>query len=133
MRTVLADSFYYFALLSDRDAAHRKAIEFNKTFAGRIVITEWAITELGDGWSSPSRRSAFVTTLETLEADPDIDIVRFDHDLWQAGIALYANRLDKEWSLTDCISFAVMQRKGLTEALTGDRHFEQAGFVALLK
>jgi predicted nucleic acid-binding protein len=45
----------------------------------------------------------------------------------------YAQRLDKEWSLTDCITFAVMAREGLTDALTGDHHFEQAGFVALLK
>ena len=48
-------------------------------------------------------------------------------------LQLYAQRLDKKWSLTDCISFAVMQRNSLTEALTGDHHFEQAGFVALLK
>jgi predicted nucleic acid-binding protein len=46
---------------------------------------------------------------------------------------LYLNRPDKEWSLTDCISFVVMEREGLTDALTGDNHYEQAGFVALLK
>lgn len=49
------------------------------------------------------------------------------------GIRLYEQRRDKQWSLTDCISFVVMKREGLTEALTGDHHFEQAGFVALLK
>ena len=45
---------------------------------------------------------------------------------------LYRHRKDKDWSLTDCISFAAMTDEGLTEALTADRHFEQAGFVALL-
>jgi predicted nucleic acid-binding protein len=50
-----------------------------------------------------------------------------------AGVDLYRRRPDKAWSLTDCISFVVMQREGITEALTGDQHFEQAGFVALLK
>jgi hypothetical protein len=49
------------------------------------------------------------------------------------GLALYAARPDKEWSLTDCVSFLVMQDHGVTEALTADHHFEQAGFVALLK
>ena len=49
------------------------------------------------------------------------------------GVALYAERPDKDWSLTDCISFVVMRKMDITEALTGDRHFEQAGFTALLK
>jgi predicted nucleic acid-binding protein len=49
------------------------------------------------------------------------------------GIQLYDSRPDKQWSLTDCISFVVMQDRGIVEALTGDHHFEQAGFTALLK
>jgi len=49
------------------------------------------------------------------------------------GLELFANRPDKDWSLTDCISFVVMQKEGITEALTGDHQFEQAGLVALLK
>jgi hypothetical protein len=53
--------------------------------------------------------------------------------LFEAGTDLYSRRSDKEWSLTDCISFVVMQEQGIGEALTGDRHFEQAGFRALLK
>ena len=53
--------------------------------------------------------------------------------IYDQGFALFSARLDKEWSMTDCISFAVMQREGLNEALTADHHFEQAGFVALLK
>jgi hypothetical protein len=51
----------------------------------------------------------------------------------ERGWALYADRPDKYWSLTDCISFVVMKDHQITEALTGDHHFEQAGFVALLK
>ncbi len=53
--------------------------------------------------------------------------------LFDSGVALFSKRLDKRWSLTDCISFVVMEEQGITHALTGDRHFEQAGFVALLK
>lgn len=55
-----------------------------------------------------------------------------EKDLFDLGVELYRTRDDKEWSLTDCISFVVMRREGLTEALTGDRHFEQAGFTPLL-
>lgn len=52
--------------------------------------------------------------------------------LLEEGISLYAARPDKDWSVTDCISFVVMRDEGMTHALTGDRHFEQAGFKALL-
>ena len=53
-------------------------------------------------------------------------------ELFEAGCDLYEQRPDKEWSLTDCISFVVMHNHGLTDALTADRHFQQAGFQALL-
>ena len=60
-------------------------------------------------------------------------MVPFDAGLMDRGLAIFAERQDKDWPLTDCISFVVMQEQGITEALTGDRHFEQAGFVAMLK
>jgi uncharacterized protein len=68
-----------------------------------------------------------------LEADQKAEIVLPGPALWQRGIELYAERPDKGWSLTDCISFVVMQDRGITDALTADHHFEQAGFTALLK
>jgi predicted nucleic acid-binding protein len=58
-------------------------------------------------------------------------VVGYDARVYQAGFGLFAARPDKAWSLTDCISFAVMRERGLSEALTGDHHFEQAGFRAL--
>ena len=71
--------------------------------------------------------------LDDLRKNPDVQVVPANDALFDEGVQLFANRLDKEWSLTDCISFVVMEQNGLTEALTGDHHFEQAGFVALLK
>jgi len=68
-----------------------------------------------------------------LQNDPEVTIVPASADLWQRGVTLFAGRPDKDWSLTDCISFVVMQERGLTAALTADRHFEHAGFVALLR
>jgi predicted nucleic acid-binding protein len=92
------------------------------------------VTELGDGWSKPARwRQEFVDLYKDLRANPNIDIDPCADAVLDEGISLYSQRLDKEWSLTDCTSFAVMRRDGITEALTGDHHFEQAGFVALLK
>jgi predicted nucleic acid-binding protein len=59
-------------------------------------------------------------------------IVGADNDYFDRGLERFARRPDKEWSFTDCISFVVMEDKGLTDALTADHHFEQAGFTILL-
>jgi predicted nucleic acid-binding protein len=133
MRTVFADSFYFLSLINDRDEAHTKAIQFAESYAGRVVTTEWVLTEVGDALAQPHRRPAFLQVLQNVRTNPLITVVSADHALFEGGAVLFANRTDKEWSLTDCTSFVVMERQSLHEALTGDRHFEQAGFVALLK
>jgi predicted nucleic acid-binding protein len=132
MSKVFADTFYFLALLNKKDEAHQKAVEFAGTI-GKLVTTEWVFTELGDGLASSRHRNMFSQTRQQMLADGDVQVVPLDMRLYEEGIQFYTNRADKEWSLTDCISFVVMQREGITEALTGDHHFEQAGFVALLK
>ncbi|HEU0010547.1 MAG TPA: PIN domain-containing protein [Verrucomicrobiae bacterium] len=133
MKTIFADSFFYFALLNPDDPAHEQAEGLLEDFDGKLVTTAWVLTEVADGMADPADRSTFVHLHEVLSRDPDVTIVPPDAALFADGLALYAQRADKEWSLTDCVSFIVMQRHGLTEALTGDHHFEQAGFKALLQ
>ena len=132
MRTLFADAFYYIALLSPTDAAHTRAVEFTKTYNELMVTTAWIITELADGMADASTRQAFTNFYDAVRVDPQVSVVQPDRYFFDEGLELYRNRLDKDWSLTDCISFVVMQRHGITEALTGDHHFEQAGFKALL-
>jgi uncharacterized protein len=62
-----------------------------------------------------------------------VDVVPLSETLYSEAFALYESRLDKNWGLTDCISFVVMTERGITEALTSDEHFEQAGFATLLR
>lgn len=133
MRTVFADTHYFFAFFNERDSAHLRATEFTVRFTGRMITSNWVLMEVADGWANPECRDRFAILLSELRSNPNATIVPFSSELFEAGIALYNTRPDKEWSLTDCISFVVMEREGLTDALTGDRHFEQAGFVALLK
>ena len=133
MRTAYADTFYFFALLNKKDADHAKSVAWSKTYTGRIGTSEWVLTELADGLASSKKRAVFETTRQKMLADPVCRIVPLAMDLYEEGIKLYAARSDKDWPLTDCISFVIMQREGLTDALTGDHHFEQAGFTALLK
>lgn len=134
MRTVFADTYFFLALLSKSDRGHPRAAAFTKGFKGRMITTGWVLTELADALAgSPVGRTQFLQTWNDFHSDPDAQVVPCSDALLEDGITLYVQRPDKEWSLTDCISFVVMQRESLTEALTADRHFEQAGFVALLK
>ncbi|MEQ8190389.1 MAG: PIN domain-containing protein [Candidatus Eremiobacterota bacterium] len=72
------------------------------------------------------------SVIDSMEADPNITIVPVTEDLYNNALRFYKTRTDKEWGITDCISFVVMEEYGLTEALTADKHFHQAGFKALL-
>jgi uncharacterized protein len=133
MRTVFADTFYFLALLDAREDRHAQAVEASRDPQLRLVTTEWVLAEFGDAYSHPQDRSDFVTLYRALLNHPRIKIVPADAPLFRRGIELFAQRPDKAWSLTDCLSFIVMGDEGITEALTGDKHFEQVGFVVLLK
>lgn len=88
--------------------------------------------EIGNALAKLHYRSAAVKLLAAMEEDPNVEIVPLYEELYNRGWQLYRERRDKEWSLTDCISFIVMQERGLTDALTTDKHFQQAGFIVLL-
>ena len=133
MKPVFADTSYFLALLNVRDEAHLKASEFSQTHDQPLLTTVWVLTEVGDAVSRSDNRQVFQKLLSDLRQDPESIVLPADQQMWEKGVALYSRRADKNWSLTDCISFEVMRDEGLTEALTGDRHFEQAGFIVLLK
>jgi hypothetical protein len=133
MTALFADTYYFIALLSPGDEAHRKAVAFTQQFTERLLTTAWVITEIADGLKEARARERFVQFYDRLRVRDDVTIVPCSDELFGQGFELFRRRSDKEWSLTDCISFVVMQRENVTEALTADHHFEQAGFVALLK
>ena len=132
MNRIFADAHFFFAILNPHDAAHPKATDFARRSRGPLVTTAWVLTELADGLAMTPRRHAFRQVLEDLEANKANLIVPANVETFEKGVELYHARPDKQWSLTDCISFVVMQDQGLREALTGDHHFTQAGFSMLL-
>lgn len=136
MRAVFADSSYWIALLNPGDALHEKATRVSKSL-GRIhlMTSEMVLAELlndSAGRGEAVRRAA-VLLVERLRRSPNLSIVPQSSLQFQDALSLYADRGDKAWGLTDCASFRIMDRDGLTRALTHDRHFEQAGFKALLR
>jgi predicted nucleic acid-binding protein len=126
---VFGDTVYFIALLSTRDRWHPRAVAISRQPPGPLITTEWVLTEVGDAFSQPGARQKFIQLLNVLRQQADVEIVS-SSDLFRRGTDFFAARPDKEWSLTDCISFVVMIERGITGALSSDHHF---GFQSLLK
>ncbi len=133
MKPVFADTFFFFAILNRADPLHRRAAAFSRNNRQLRVTTDWVITELADGLSRVADRERFMDLYRHIQLSPAIRVVPASRALLEEAITLYAARPDKDWPLTDCVSFVVMRDEGITGALTGDQHFEQAGFNALFK
>src|SRR3954452_12032913 len=100
---------------------------------GKIITRAWILMELGGRLAGLANRRAFLNLIADLGANRDVVIIRPDQRTFDLGMQLYSRRLDKEWSLVDCISFNIMQKREISEALSADHHFEQAGFRILLR
>jgi predicted nucleic acid-binding protein len=127
-----ADSFYFIALLNPRDRYHRAAIDATRSLDIPLVTTAWILVETADALSAPDIRGTVFHFLRNAGDDPQLKIAS-EPEWYERGVSLYGSRTDKDWSLTDCISFAVMKSLDLQSALTADHHFEQAGYNAMLK
>ena len=129
MTVVFADTSFYVASFFAKDQCHVQAVSFLKSFTGRIVTTEYVLVEASNFFSAPRYRVGWYAYLEQLKTSSFSVVVPSTTNWFERGSVLYGSRPDKEWSLTDCISFEVMKREGITHALTGDKHFIQAGFT----
>jgi predicted nucleic acid-binding protein len=131
---VFVDTAFVVALASRLDQYHAAATALVPRFQSgtRMVTTQAICLEIGNTLASEQHRQKAVELLTGMEKDPRFEIVPLTDALYADGMALFAERRDKEWSLTDCVSFLVMQRRGIRRALTADNHFRQAGFEALL-
>ena len=131
--TPFVDTYAFIAWLNSRDPDHARVKAYFDAFTGTLLTTEWVLMELADAFAAPPGRVTAARFLSTIRVDPQFEIIPYDLEVFDAGFAIYVARSDNAWSLTDCISFAVMTERGLTDALTGDHHFEQAGFKAIFK
>ena len=133
MRAVFVDTSFYLALINGDDEYHAAAVRIQQTQQALLLTTEYVLVELLDGLSRRSMRRRADQAVKAILADPIVSVIPASNEIFAAGQIIYGKRSDKEWGLTDCISFVVMHEHGLTEALTADHHFEQAGFKALLR
>ena len=136
MKKVFADTAYWIAILNPRDELHSRALSVSKSMSGAIIVTsEMVLTELLNKFTSWGKglRKAAGELVRKIEQNPNHKIIAQTRDQFNEALAFYLDRLDKEWSLTDCASIKICEREGITEILTSDNHFEQAGFTSLLK
>ena len=132
-RAIFVDTVYWLALISPGDAWHAKALEWARKVSGPLVTTEAVLTEVADALCRSDRRRWAALAIRNIRADSQITTVAGGPQLFSRGFDLYTERPDKDWSLTDCLSFTVMTDRGIDQALTADAHFAQAGFRVLLR
>ena len=138
MNEIYVDTSGWASLADVSEPFYQKARE---TYAAamrnrrRFVTTNYVLAELVALMTSPMRfhRPRIIEFINGIKQSPFFDIIHIDEDLDAKSWNLLSNRADKNWSLVDCSSFVVMQENKIVEALTTDHHFEQAGFVRLLK
>jgi len=134
MKTVFADTGYWVALLNPKDQWHGKAISTSKNLGKvRQLTTEMVLDELLAALSRLPERAVAIRGVDAIRTNPNVEVLPQTSIQFREAYGLYKQRADKEWSLTDCASFEIMKARGITEALAHDRHFEQAGFTALLR
>ena len=132
LHDVFADTAFWFALVVRQDQYHVRAQQWSQLITGRITTTIPVLLETANGLSRPIWRAHAVALIEHLAQRTDVEVRELTAEMWHRGWDLYRSRPDKAWSLTDCISVLVMQDAGMTDALTTDDHFRQAGFRAVL-
>jgi predicted nucleic acid-binding protein len=141
MKKVFADTGYWIALLNPEDDLHQKARQISVTListpivTSEIVTSEMVFTELLNAFSSngKSYRQKAVKFIKHAFVNPEIEVILQTDTLFQNALELYDQRPDQAWSHTDCTSFQIMQQQNILEAIAYDKHFEQAGFIALLR
>jgi len=123
MNRVFADTGYFVALVNSRDALKLRATAFASAYPGVTITTESVLVEVANFFSRAAARAAFRDLIDELDADPLKQIIESSSALFRRGIHHFNARPDKDWSLTDCISFVVMEDLKLSDALTADHHF----------
>jgi len=130
---MLIDTSGFFAVYSEKDKNHIPAKEAYQNSRLRIttnyILAEYVALALIRGLP---REQVLTFSAEVL-TDATIEIIWVDEALHTKAVELLQARQDKTYSLCDAVSFIVMSERGITDALTTDKHFEQEGFVRLLK
>lgn len=130
---IFVDTLFIVALVNRRDTYHAQATQLSHILSGQLLLTTDAVLlEIGNALSRHHKLEA-IAIIDQFLTSPDIEVIRMDADIFTQAFTLYRNYSDKSWGLIDCLSFAVMRNRNVSDALTFDQHFVQAGFNALMR
>ena len=133
MADAFVDTSFVVALVNQRDQHHLRALNLSSQFERRpLLTTDVVLLEIGNALAKNFRAES-IQVIDDFLTSSKIQIVHLQPDLFHKAFSLYRSRLDQTWGLIDCVSFIVMREAGIVESLTADKHFEQAGFRALLR
>jgi predicted nucleic acid-binding protein len=136
MMRIFADTSYWIALLNPHDDLHQKAVAAAQGCSEhQLVTSQMVLVEFLNGFSDcgPGLRAAASRAVKALRSTLNVTVIPQTSDQFEQALSRYEDRADKDWSLTDCASFLIMEAEGIEAALTHDQHFAQAGFQALLR
>jgi predicted nucleic acid-binding protein len=133
LNRVFVDTAFVVALVNERDQHHSRAAELADSLDGfPLITTDAVLLEVGNALARNFKGQA-AEVIEDFLTSEEVEIVTLDAALFQRAFDLYRTHTDKAWGMTDCISFVVMRERGVTDALTNDKDFRQAGFNALMR
>ena len=133
---VFVDTSAWLALINKSDGSHVKAKNIRDGLLQdkiQFIVTDYVLVELANSLSKIPWRSSAIQLINSIQVSENIRVVEINKEIYNKAWGLYSSRTDKEWGLTDCTSFVVMNSYTITEAFTNDHHFEQMGFNILLK
>ncbi|MBC7798529.1 MAG: type II toxin-antitoxin system VapC family toxin [Pyrinomonadaceae bacterium] len=129
---IFVDTAYVVALVNVKDENHEKAMELLDFYENSLlIISDAVLLEVGNALARNFKQKA-VEIIEGFVTSDEAEVVRLDEYLFEKAFELYKSRVDKNWGLADCVSFVVMTENKVSDALTCDKHFVQAGFRALM-
>ena len=128
---IFVDTSFVIALINEKDQYHYQAESLSRRFeSSQLITTDAVLLEIGNALVKGFRKEA-VAVIKVLRSSKNVEVLEIDSTLFEKGLETYEKYEDKVWGLVDCISFVVMWQSGITEVLTFDRDFEQAGFVVM--
>ncbi len=133
MNRLFIDTSFVIALVNEKDLDHKLAVELSLLYEGfPTLITDSVLLEIGNSLARRFRQEA-IKTINSFLLSGETEIIRLTPELFDKAFLLYQTHKDKTWGLVDCVSFVVMNDYSVNDALTNDKHFQQAGFKALMR
>jgi len=133
---VFVDSFAWIAAINKSDNYHEISLKTIETLLKKglkLVTSNYVIVETINALSKAEFRKAVIEFVDKLEMSPSVEIIKITDEMYNNAWALYQQRMDKDWGITDCTSFEVMRMFNIKKAFTNDKHFEQAGYSLVVK